>query len=238
MTAGDHRRKVAVFDFDGTVSRRDTLVPFVAGVAGLPRSAAASLAVGWSSVVRREFHWRDRDELKAHLVRRLLAGRSERDLQHEGALYATRIIDRGLRPEMVDQVRRHVAAGHETLFVSASLVYYLEPIARYLQMTDVIAVELESRDGTLSGEMVHPNVRAAEKEVRLRRWLRGNGRDARGCADSGDAASSAPDVMEMWAYGNSSGDHALMDMADHAFWLGKPDALPAGATQFSAGASF
>jgi phosphatidylglycerophosphatase C len=132
MTDGGRVRRVAAFDFDGTVSRRDTLVPFVAGVVGLPRSVAGGVAAAWSGLVRREFDPRDRDELKAHMVERLLAGRSERELERAAGLYATKLLDAGLRPEVVDQVRRHVAAGHETLFVSASLVYYLRPIARHL----------------------------------------------------------------------------------------------------------
>ena len=218
-------RRVAAFDFDGTVSRRDTLVPFVARVAGLPRSAAGAAAAAWSGLVRREFDPRDRDELKAHMVQRLLTGRSERELDREAGLYATKLIDGSLRPEMVDQVRRHVAAGHETLFVSASLVYYLRPIARHLHMTDVIAVEPVATDGVLTGALARPNVRGAQKEVRLREWL-GVGADA-------------PLVgIELWAYGNSSGDHELLAMADHAYWLGKADKRPGRSVQFVPGASF
>lgn len=225
MTDGDRTRRVAAFDFDGTVSRRDTLVPFVARVAGLPRSVGASIAAGWSAVARKEFDLRDRDELKAHMVQRLLAGRSEREVERDAGLYAARLLDRELRPEMVDQVRRHVAAGHETLFVSASLAYYLRPVARHLGMTDVIGVELEVHDGELSGALARPNVRAAQKEVRLREWL-------------GVEAEGPMEGIELWSYGNSSGDHALMAMADHAYWLGKPDRTPAGAVLFAPGAAF
>lgn len=219
MSPGAHR-VIAAFDFDGTVSRRDTLVPFVARVAGLPRSVVAARATGWAGATRR-LSVRDRDAVKAHLVQRLLAGRPVRELERDGGRYATRLIDRGLRPEMVDQVRRHVAAGHETLFVSASLVYYLRPIARYLHMTDVIAVEPEVRDGVLTGAM-HQNVRAHEKARRLREWL-------------GVAPESPLDDIELWAYGNSSGDHELLALADHALWLGKPSKRPTGVEQFAPG---
>ena len=159
------------------------------------------------------------------MVQRLLAGRTEREVDRDAGLYAARLLDRGLRPEIVDQVRRHVGAGHETLFVSASLVYYLRPIARHLGMTDVIGVELEAVDGVLTGGLARPDVRAAQKEVRLREWL--------GVGDEGDLEG-----IELWCYGNSTGDHELMAMADHAYWLGKPEKLPAGAEQFTPGAAF
>ena len=145
--------------------------------------------------------------------------------QVEPGVYAARLIDSGLRPEMVEEVRRHVAAGHRTLFVSASLEDYLLPIARYLGMSGVIAVELERRDGRLTGRLAAPNVRAEQKAVRLREHL--------------GAPSSGPlEGIELWAYGNSSGDHALLEMADHALWLGAPEKRPPGVEQYGPTTAF
>lgn len=218
-------RKVAAFDFDGTVSRRDTLMPFVARFAGARRLLTGSSGAAWDALVRRTFNAKDRDVLKAEMLRRLLAGRDARALDREAGVYAARLIDGELRPEIVDEIRRHVAAGHETLFVSASLSDYLHPIARYLGMTDVIAVDLDVADGVLSGSMVHPNVRAAQKAVRLRSWL-------------GAPPSGPLEGVELWAYGNSSGDHALLELATHAYWLGKPAACPSGAVPYSRAVAF
>ena len=53
MTRSDGR-VVAAFDFDGTLTRRDTLVPFLALVVGWPRVAMALAACAPSLV-------RDRD---------------------------------------------------------------------------------------------------------------------------------------------------------------------------------
>jgi phosphatidylglycerophosphatase C len=215
---GPRKRVVAAFDFDGTVSKRDTLVPFLARTAGVPTFAVAASAALWSAA-RGHVDWRDRDDVKAHMIERLLAGRSERDMLRRGGEYATALIDKSLRPDVVVQVQRHVAAGHETLFVSASLVYYLDPIARWFDLAGVIAVDPEVRDGSLTGAMRHPNVRAEQKAIRLREWL-------------GAPAEGPIDGVDLWAYGNTSGDHELLQLADHAFWLGKPDKCPAGVVPF------
>jgi phosphoserine phosphatase len=87
-------------------------------------------------------------------------------------------------------------------------------VAATLGVGHVIAVETEVVDGRLSGAILGPNVRAEEKVVRLRRWLESTG-------------DPAP---ELWSYGNTSGDHALLEAADHAFWLGKANRVPAGCT--------
>ncbi len=216
MTDSGRTRKIAAFDFDGTLSKKDTLVPFVAGIAGYPKAAAAGISAGLASI-RGDFSPTDRDQLKEFMVERLLEGRRLRELERAGGEYATKLVDSGLNPVLVEQLKRHVAAGHETLFVSASLVYYLRPIARYFNVSDVIAVEPDAVDGVLTGTMP-PNVRAGEKRRLVKAWL-------------GLGEAEPLDGIEMWAYGNSSGDHELLEMADHAFWVGKESKRPTGSTQ-------
>lgn len=206
-------RRVAAFDFDGTVSRRDTLVPFLARAAGSARFASVAARLGLGGA-RGTVNLRNRDHVKEQMIEMLLAGRSADELDALGAEYATELVASRLRPFMVERVRAHADAGFETVFVSASMVQYLRPVAATLGVDHVIAVETEVADGRLTGALVGPNVRAEEKVVRLRGWLAGTG---------------TTDV-ELWSYGNTSGDHALLDAAQHAFWLGKASRVPAGCT--------
>ena len=111
-------------------------------------------------------------------------------------------LDRRLRPEMVDQITWHRESGHELVLVSASLGAYLRPFARDHGFDHVIAVELEvGESGHLTGAMAGPNVRGPEKAVRLRSWLDGE----------------EPELL--WAYGNSSGDRELLELADVPVWV-------------------
>lgn len=212
MTTTD--RGLAAFDFDGTISRRDTLIPFLVGVAG-PRDFASAWARIGSLAARRRLDVGDRDEVKAQLVRLLLAGRTQRDLEARGERYARDLLtgDR-LRPLVVDRVQAHRDRGDLCVLVSASLVYYLEPIADELGIDGVVGVRPESVDGVLTGELTRPNVRADQKVVQLDEWL--------------VAGDHRPAAGERSAYGNTSGDHALLAAADHRYWLGRPSKLPAG----------
>ena len=198
-------RRIAAFDFDGTLTRRDTLVPFLAracGTAALTRSlrTVAPLAMK-ARTGRLDAELHHRDASKAALLQHLFAGRDAAWLHREGERYATLLGDR-LRPEMVEQVRWHRQEGHELVIVSASLAAYLRPFARTHGFDHVIAVELEAGEsGHLTGHMVGPNVRGAEKALRLRSWLGGD------------------ELACMWAYGNSSGDDELLAMADVPVWV-------------------
>lgn len=225
------RRRIAAFDFDGTVSRRDTLVPFLVRVSGRRRFASTSARLGLSGVAGRgsadlpRLDVRDRDQVKERLLAELFRGRWERDLRRAGELYARDLLSDQLRPEVLGRIDQHRAAGHEVLFVSASLVYYLEPLAALLGVQGVLAVEPEVVDGRLTGALSRPNVRAEQKALRLREWL--------GAPDTGPLEG-----VELWAYGNSSGDHALLELSHHASWLGRPSKVPPGATMFTRGEPF
>ncbi|MEI2698466.1 MAG: HAD-IB family hydrolase [Microthrixaceae bacterium] len=217
----DESRCVAAFDFDGTLSRRDTLVPFLAKVAGRRRFAGECARLGLIGA-RDPIALRDRDATKERLLRALFTGRDAEELRQMGARYARDLLSDQLRPAVLERLQDHRRTGHDVVFVSASLVYYLEPLAEMLGVRAVLAVEPAESGGRLTGDLARPNVRAEQKAVRLREWL--------GAPPSGPVSG-----VRLWGYGNSSGDHALLDMSDHAFWLGRPAKLPVGSAMFEPG---
>lgn len=193
-TAGD-QRVVAAFDFDGTLIARDSLVPFLAHATSRRRVITA-LARDIGPVMAGARELGLRDAAKTRLLDRLLAGDDPARLADLGRDYADQL-HLSLRPEMVERIAWHRGCGHELVIVSASLRYYLEPLAERLGFDHVIAVELEvGADGRLTGKLDGPNVRGEEKAVRLRRWM-----------------GARPD--ELWAYGDSAGDAQLLAMATH-----------------------
>ncbi|MCB0975938.1 MAG: HAD-IB family hydrolase [Acidimicrobiales bacterium] len=201
-------RNLAAFDFDGTITRRDTLFGFLRftfGDAALCRSLAkcvptvarARLGIGHGDV-------HPRDAGKIVLLRSLTAGHTPTEMAESGRSYASRLPAR-FRPDVTARLDWHRAEGHDVVIVSASLKYYLEPLRDRLGLLDVLACEMAVGDaGTLTGELARPNVRGPEKEVRLREWM-----------------STRDRYDTIWAYGNSSGDKELLAMADHATMITK-----------------
>ncbi len=139
----------------------------------------------------------DRDLEKEALIRRLLAGRTAESIDAAGAAYAELLWARQrFRREMLDRLRWHREAGHEIVIVSASLDAYLRPLAPRLGADHVIGCRLEAAEGIVTGRLLGGNVRGPEKVRRLDAWL-------------GDGP------VELWAYGDSSGDDELLARADH-----------------------
>lgn len=197
---------VAAFDFDKTMTRRDTLLPFLARLAGHRR-----LAVALAAQSSRYRH--DSDAAKLDVLRRLTVGMDADEFATVGRDYAVGLHHR-LRPDTIARLRWHRSQGHRLVIVSASLGTYLRPFGETLGFDEVIAVELDvDGDRRLTGRVVNGvNVRGPEKARRLDAWL-------------SESSHSGP-RPEIWAYGDSSGDDELLAMADHATRVTKEPITP------------
>jgi len=188
------RPGVAAFDFDGTLVPGDSLPLFLARVLGRGPFTRALVRAGPAMLAA--YRRGGRDEAKAALLTRTVAGLDPGRLAAAGEAFAVELVKR-VRPAMNDWIRWHDRQGHRRILVSASLAVYLEPFGTLTGFEQVIATRLEiGAGGLLTGRLDGPNVRAEEKAVRLRQIL-GRG------------------PVELWAYGDSAGDRQMLAMADH-----------------------
>jgi phosphatidylglycerophosphatase C len=192
---------IAAFDLDGTLSRRDTVLPFLARVAG-PGAVAAALARDWRGLWRMRAGGDHRDAAKVALLARLLSGRPLADLRTAGARYADELVTRGrLRGDVLGRLEWHRDRGDDVVLVTAALDLYASPLARLLGV-DVSATRLHvDAGGRCTGALDGANCRGEEKARRLRERLTG------------------VDAPTVWAYGNSAEDRPMLAMADVAVWV-------------------
>jgi phosphatidylglycerophosphatase C len=194
---------VAAFDVDGTLTVRDCVVPFLTRISGGRGRLGARLArrpLALLGALAR----RDRDAVKAVATRAAFAGRRFDRVAEEARAYAGVIGTSWLRPDTVARLAWHREQGHRIVLVSASYELYVGPLAAALGGDAVATRLVVGADGRLTGALDGPNCRAAEKVVRLRAWQ--------------DAVQATG--AELWAYGDSAGDDALLAAADHPVRVG------------------
>jgi phosphatidylglycerophosphatase C len=192
---------VAAFDVDGTLTVRDCVRPFLETLAGRSGVAVAALrrpAATLSGLARR-----DRDRLKDVIVGGVFHGRWVTEVDEAGHEFAGRVEATMLRADTVARLRWHQDSGHRTVLVSASLRPYLEPLARSLGLDGVLCTEVASVEGRYTDRLLGSNCRADEKWKRLSRWM----------ADEGLADA------QLWAYGDSAGDRAMLAHAHRPTWV-------------------
>ncbi|HNR21686.1 MAG TPA: HAD-IB family hydrolase [Steroidobacteraceae bacterium] len=198
-------RVVAVFDLDGTITRRDTLFPYVwRYLARRPWRLARLLAVV-PALLAYLFAGRDRGRLKAALLRHTLRGETRAAIEAWNAAYLPRVIARDLLPGAVAALARERQRGATLVLMSASVDLYVPALGKLLGFDHVVCTGVRWEDGVLDGALATPNRRGEEKARCLER-LR---------------ADLAP-VASITAYGNGSSDLPHMRLAERGVLVNGP----------------
>lgn len=197
---------VAAFDFDGTLTRGDSLLPFLRRVVGTRRLVMAAIRTA-PALVKIPLGGAHRDDAKAALLSATLRDLPLDDALSAGRRYATDLRGR-LRPDTLARLRWHQRQGHRTIIVSASPACYVKPLGDYLEVDAVLATELaDDGRGRLTGALAGANCRGPEKWVRLKAYLPDGG-------------------FVLWAYGDSEGDREMLAAADRPTLLRRGTVLP------------
>ena len=191
------RPVVAAFDLDGTLTDRDCVLPYLSGLIG-KRQLLTSTAI---EISRQPRVLNDRDSLKAVLAASL-AGIDNPRADDWARRFVTDQVKHWFRPPLLSQLLRHRDAGHHVVIVSASFDRYVKLIAEDLEV-DFLATGLESSEGILTGRLVGPNCRGAEKVVRLSAWAELH-------------LGAALTEIDLHAFGDSKGDRQLLEVAGHS----------------------
>lgn len=153
--------RVAVFDLDGTLTRHDTLWPYLRGwVRRRPRAGF------WPRVVAAVSRYpldHDRGLLKSRLIRIAMGGADRAEVHSWTAAYVAALGAAELCPGALATIERHRAAGDRLVLLSASVDLYVPEIGRRFRFDETICTEVAWRDGRLDGALVTENRRAEEK---------------------------------------------------------------------------
>ena len=187
------RPAVAVFDFDGTITRRDSTTAFCLATVPARRLVRAAARAALRSAPGQL----TRAAVKESLLTALFGDLEERRLRDRAGAWATSELPRLVRPAALARLRWHQARGHRVVLASASLELLVAPWARMTGVEDVLATRLEVRGGRVTGRLDGGNCYGAEKVARLRALI-------------GDL-----DAFELYAYGDSRGDRELLAAARH-----------------------
>jgi HAD superfamily hydrolase (TIGR01490 family) len=190
---------IAVFDFDGTLTTRDSLMPFLLVLKGRWRFIWG-LVINSPALVGFALKLMPNWQAKEQLLVYFLAGMDEARFNQVAAKFATQKIPQLLRAEAVARLRWHQSQGHQTFLVSASIENYLIPWAKEMGFDRVIGTRLEIKNKKLTGRLLGNNCYGPEKKARL------------------EAALKGTEYLYLYAYGDSKGDREMLAMASHAYY--------------------
>lgn len=157
---------LALFDFDGTITLKDTFVPFVRfamRTRRMPIATARFLPVG----IGYKLGWVSAAQARPVLVRLALGGEQSARVADLGVSYALTVLPGVVRRQAMDRIKWHRDQGDVVVVVSGSLYTYLSHWCRPLGV-DLICTQLEESNGALTGRYVGGDCIDAEKVKRIR----------------------------------------------------------------------
>lgn len=185
--------KVFAFDFDGTLTTRDTLIAFIRYACGTSRFLLGFLLHA-PLLVLMKLRLYSNGKAKQRLFAWFFRGMPLEtfDTLCQSFALSHRHL---LRPETVCLLQQALSEGSEVLIVSASIDNWVQP---FFPTVTVLGTQIEVIDGRLTGRFLTPNCYGQEK---VRRIL---------------ALHPDRSAYRLTAYGDSRGDRELLAFADEA----------------------
>lgn len=197
-TPEKQRKTLALFDFDGTITDRDSLPDFIVYAVGLPHFLLGMLMLSPMLILYLLKLVRN-DIAKEKMLAYFFKGWTSDRLNRVGQNYALTRIPQIIRPQAQARLQWHQAQEHDIVIVSASTEHWLQAWTQQ-QGYQLIATKMAVNNGVLTGKFDGHNCYGQEKVRRIQTAL--------------DFAH----YEHIYAYGDRSGDRPMLALADEAFY--------------------
>lgn len=189
------KRYIAAFDFDGTLTKKDSLLEFLLFTQGRWKTYLGLLLLS-PAMMLMFLGVIDNNRCKEIMLSYFFRGWRQADFERRGREFAERGMEI-LNPETCAKLSKHLKEGHEVYIISASVEQWVKPIARRLGVENVLCTRLAvGADGRLTGKYDGRNCHGQEKVNRLLE------------------REPERDTYYLYAYGDSGGDRQMFGLAD------------------------
>lgn len=191
-------KSIAFFDFDGTITTKDTLLEFIKFTQGTPAFLAGFLLHS-PYLVAYKLNIIPNQLAKEKVMRHFFKGTFLSQFQSWGDAFATEVLPGLIRPKAVEEIKKLQESGVTVVIVSASFGNWIQKwaTAHGLQL---IATKAELRDEKLTGRIDGKNCHGTEKVRRIQELF------------------TLQQYDEVYAYGDTSGDKPMLELATHAYY--------------------
>ncbi|MEH6421285.1 HAD-IB family hydrolase [Pseudomonas sp. CGJS7] len=189
---------LALFDFDGTITERETFPGFVRASIGRRRLWLGQVLLA-PQVLGYKLGWVSGRAVRRRIVAFGYRGRGEHEVRAAAARHLQEVVARQLRPQAMQRIDWHRRRGDRVVVVTANLELFVADWCR-AQGLEYICSHLETRDGVLTGRYLGEDCCGAEKSRRVRERI------------------DLSEYGQVYAYGDTVEDRELLELADRKYY--------------------
>ncbi len=182
-----------LFDFDGTLTTKDTLFEFIKSSTNKP-AYYAGLILFSPLFILMILGLLDNEKIKAKFLGYFFKGTSKEEMEKKGQQFVEQKLPALIRKNGIEYLRQAKKKGNHVALVSASLDIWLAPFA-LKENIQLICTKAGYDEGKYTTSFGSPNCKGAEKVRRVQEAI-----DVEGYG-------------EIIAFGDSSGDKELLEFA-------------------------
>jgi HAD superfamily hydrolase (TIGR01490 family) len=191
-------KKIAFFDFDGTITSKDTLLEVIKSQKG-KSSFYAGFLLNSPVLVGLKLKLVSNQAAKECMLKYFFKGMDIKSFQHGCDIFIDNALSAIIRQAAIDEIKKLQAEGFETVVVSASPSNWIKKWADANGL-GLIATKLQTKDNLLTGYIDGINNNGNEKAVRIK------------------AEFDLAEYSDIYCYGDSSGDKAMLALGTKAFY--------------------
>lgn len=186
---------IAFFDFDGTITKKDTLLEFIKYSVG-SKNYFLGIFANLPMLLRFKLKLLANDEAKQRLLTYFFGNWSEDKFKTTAYNYSKNEIDKIVKKSAIEKIDWHKKNGDKVVVVSASLESWLKPWCEKNNL-DLICTKMRFDEGRVSGRFLGKNCHGQEK------------------ADKIKESFDLKKYDKIYAYGDSSGDKQMLALSTH-----------------------
>lgn len=192
------RPSIAFFDFDGTVTRKDTLFEIVRYSKGNAALYGGLLALS-PALALMKLKVLSNEKVKQLFLQYFFSNTPEQQFREKCASFCRERLPSLVREDALQAIKEHQAQGHRVAVVTASAQEWVQPWCTALGI-ECIATRLEIKNARITGRIDGENCNGEEKVRRI------------------EEKFSLPLYENIYAYGDTSGDKPMLQIASHPFF--------------------
>jgi len=163
------KNTLALFDFDGTLYKKDSLIAFTKFAKG-NRTFYTGMLWLLPKLIGMKLGILKNEAVKTAFVTHFFKGMDSEQFRWLGKNFALQKIDGDLNSKIKADFLKHIASGHVVCIVSASFPEWIEPWSIQYGVK-VIGTNVEVADGKLTGKLASKNCFGIEKINRIKAIL-------------------------------------------------------------------
>jgi len=189
------KKVLALFDFDGTITTRDTFIDFFEYYKGFFRFWIFAV-LNFPFALAKILGLYEAYQLKEIFLVKFIKGVRAEELDRIVVNYTRDRLPGIVKQSALDEILKHKNEGSDVALVSASTTLWLKQFAKDNGM-ELIATELEVVDGCYTGRISGLNCLGPQKVVRIKEKY------------------NIEDFDEIFAYGDTNGDKEMLEIAHY-----------------------